>query len=305
MRMSWARLPTTPGPLSEEFLDSFGKTAGIILQALTWDPKGVAPRQTRIIRLLLHIGIVLDAYGVYSMNWGFDDKWMIATGIVGALVAFPRLQRLSTVLLLGTYIRALMAGYPYTWNHTWLGAVALLFLCLGDPDDEESCGLMLGGLRATLIYAMFGAAIQKILHGTYWRGEFLALQAPGMQNPWFVRDFLMTSADWALYSNENAWQSGMRIAPNSPVLIFASIMTVVGELVAGVWMMFPRTRKPALVASVLLMLPIQIAAFEYLFLGILVTLLATLEDRAWIRFLVPVLGFTNIGLVIYRVAAGG
>jgi hypothetical protein len=86
----------------------------------------------------------------------------------------PRLRR--PALLLVAALTALQIGvtFPYVANHTFLRLIVLLLLALPGPRVRQELRLVHAAIGWMTAIVLFYTGFQKVLHGTYFRGQYLA-----------------------------------------------------------------------------------------------------------------------------------
>ncbi len=94
-------------------------------------------------------------------------------GLAAFLTLSSQRWREALWLLLGLHLWArIVAPWPYALNHSGLEAYFLLVLAVG-PEDESTEKVLGRSYLAVWLYA----ALQKMVHGFYWTGENLLLEA--------------------------------------------------------------------------------------------------------------------------------
>lgn len=127
---------------------------------------------------ILALVICAEYWTKYLRRWadlGVDER--IALGLatlLTAAVVHGRWRRAAFggfVVLQAWYVWSL---FPLGGNHRYLElTLALLFTVLDDRDEEER-RLLLRAVRWTVVVVLFWSGAQKLAHGYYFRGQFLA-----------------------------------------------------------------------------------------------------------------------------------
>ena len=140
---------------------------------------------------LPHPGSRLAAFRIYVLmhltaeSWSFASAGEVAPGSWGLAVATGH-TLLFAAGLTGRAARAVTAGaagllavqiattWPGTANHLYLSMYCLALLSALDARDGREGTLLLQALRWLTAIVFAATGLQKLLYGTYFRGQFLA-----------------------------------------------------------------------------------------------------------------------------------
>ena len=164
--------------------------------------------------------------------------------------------------------------FPTTANHgyaTWLLCVTALWIQRLKGQDRMA-GLALARWLAAII--MFWSGAQKLLHGTYDHGEFLASQiavhAQRFAGPLSV---VISEADLAHLVESQAGSGTFEFTSWQALSLSRAIP--IAELLLGVGLLFGTTRLAAAWVAALFVLAIQLVAGEITFAMVMLGVLST------------------------------
>jgi hypothetical protein len=200
------------------------------------------------------------------------------------LGSFPRTRGLAAPLAFATLLFAAVRFFPNVANHSFLLLVALGVLTLFDPHRPREGKLALGTLRWIGALVLFATGVQKVLHGTYFHGEFLAFQVAHGDRFAAVFSPLLPAGEVARLREIGAAGAALpgsdvfrayETAPpapgagpyrlESPVGLALSNAVWIFELVAPAFLLWWRTRAVAVAAVVVFLLGIELGAREVMF----------------------------------------
>lgn len=170
-------------------------------------------------------------------------------------------------------------------NHVYAELLLLLLFAYLDPERDDEATLLVCALRWMVTLLLFWAGMQKLVYGTYFRGEFLS---------WMIawRPAFAEALGWVLPAAELERLSaagGVAIGSgpyraDSLLLVLASNAVWIAELVLPAMLVVRRTRVVGAVLAALFVLSIQLVAREVMF-GLLYSqlVLLTLPGRGYCR----------------------
>lgn len=253
----------------------------------------VAPSVVTAFRrfLLLHAA-AMGVVHLFTPSGAFAPPaaiaWIVATGLCLALpLSFlrPAAATRAAVLLFA----ADCAGrFPQTANHAGLTLACLLFLSFLDERREDEAVLAGAALRLTPAIVFVWSGIQKVLLGTWDRGEFLAYSLA--RTPRFAPLSLFVPREelFRLTSINPAAIGDGPYAFDSVVPLVLSNGTCVAELLLPLFLLFKRTRAAAATGLIILLLLIESVAREVFFGGLMLALLLLFFRRPLLeRALLP------------------
>jgi len=149
-----------------------------VLARLDGDEPGTRHSKVRAFQIILALVVCTEYWTKYLRRWGdlgADEvvAWAAVT-ILAAAVVHGRWRRpaFAGIALVQTwYVWSL---FPMAGNHRYLeAAFALAFAVLDDEDGPEQV-LLLRSLRYMVLVVLFYSGLQKLVHGYWLRGQFLA-----------------------------------------------------------------------------------------------------------------------------------
>lgn len=275
--------PSTSTVLSAEAREGLGKIADYFARALTSDSPLGDQWRYRAMMIALRFCGALDLWRLHTWEQTNLSPWfgyaVIGIAFVGV---FRPMDRLATAAMMVAYWIGFAAAFPMTWNHTWLSCYIFTWLTLVSPDSLDGRKLAVAGVRAFVVYSLIGAGIQKAMHGSYFQGEFIASRGwQFAKGP--LGGLLFSEADVAKFSNVDDIWTGIRLVPESFLLKLSANIVWIGEIIAGVLLLIPRTFRWGLALVAAIMVPIQLSTLEFGFLGILLAGLIAYVPPKWLR----------------------
>jgi len=193
--------------------------------------------------------------------------------------------RLASQIALPILFAQLVWIFPHAANHTGLVFALLGFCALCDLDDPEEERLLLQCLRWIAALVFVWAGLQKMLHGLYFRGEFLAwLVAQGTDRWSLVFGGLIGGEDLArlsAYAAHPIYSGPYRVA--SPLFVALSNSVWVMEIALGVGLLIERARHVCGLLAIALVFAIQSAPREFMFAFVYTNMLLLCVRGDWNR----------------------
>lgn len=245
------------------------------LPELLADPPGTsfAPN-LRAVRLLLlvHVSVQTWAYvfkPFESPHIALPRGGSITVAVVltaCCALALTRHARLAPILALPALLLRLSWGFLWIPNHTFLVFVCIALVALLDPDREDEGELLLQSLRWITIVVLFYTGLQKVLHGCWFRGEFLAWMVSHGTDDW------RWAFGWLVPTEEMTRLRSLGYNPGSGPYRVASVpfivlsnLTYLAEMTLAVLLLLRRTRVTAAAIAIVLVLLVQLAPREFMF----------------------------------------
>lgn len=239
-----------------------------VLSRLDGDEPGTRGGKLRAFGIILALVICTEYWTEYLPRWrdlGVDE--------VGALAA---ITALAATVIHGRHTRLAFAGiaavqlwyvwdlFPMAGNHRYLEAAFAAVLALLDDDDGPEQLLALRSLRFMVLVVLFYSGLQKLVHGYWLRGQFLA---------WSLwRDSFRTALEPLLSSHDLARLTsygasageGPYLVSSLPVLVLSNAVWI-AEIALAVLLVPRATRRLACVATCALIAATEIVAREMMF----------------------------------------
>lgn len=173
-------------------------------------------------------------------------------------------RRAAFVVLAAAHAVLVWAEFPSTGNHAYLELVLCLFAAFLSPDDEGESLLYLRALRWIVVIVLFYSGVQKLVHGYWVGGEYLAFSLSS--------ETYRNALGWLVAPGELARLAALRgEVGDGPYRVaglplrLAANATWSAEIALAPALCWRRTRPFALVAALVLVALIEVAAREVFF----------------------------------------
>jgi hypothetical protein len=192
------------------------------------------------------------------------------------------------LLLLGVVVSV----FPHNANHQFLMLLLLaLLLLVGSGRERESADLdavaALQAMRWIAAIGIFWAGVMKLVYGHWLGGGFLAFRIANDPGFALVLGPLLPAAELARLQSLGAEVGAGPFQADAPLLLVVSNGTWLAELALPPLLLWRRTRQPAMVATIILFVAIQLGAREVFFGGLMVGLLLLYSDRDRVATALP------------------
>ncbi len=251
--------------------------------------------------LLLNVGV--EALFVYPGQSAAGDKlsmWSVQGLALCALLGLVPAARLYACRVAALLIFAhVVFTFPLTANHAFLGLVCMSFVAFLDdyyPDERELLGQALRWITAIFF---FYSGFQKLLYGYYFDGQFLGYFIGfeerfssffGLMLPESEVQRLQAAAVVAEGAGPYRVDSGLFVVMSNLVYVF--------EMAAAIFLVVPRTRTIAALASIGFVIMIELGAREVIFGFLTVNLLLLFLPGPWNARLFPLFVVMHVLLVL-------
>ena len=210
----------------------------------------------------------------------------LCVGLMGIalLLSFApfRFIRISKLLAPVAVAIEMTQRFPVNDNHTWLETVILVLFLLMDFKQPTQRELFVAMGRWIMTLLMFHSALQKILHGEFFNGMFLATLVNERRPKPFLEILLGSEEFDALRRTlENGLESP--IALHSPFALALSNLVYLAELFVAVLLLAKPTRAVGAKLGVLVLLAIEAVARVLPFGFLALNLLALFFPLTWRR----------------------
>lgn len=174
-------------------------------------------------------------------------------------------RRLGFVVLAATQAAVVWREFPATGNHAYLELVLCTLAALLDPYRPADDGrLYLRAVRWIVCVVFFYGGLQKLVHGYYWRGQYLAYSLSTESFRGVLRVLLPADELARLASYGGQVGDGPYLL-SSPLAVAASIAICAAEIALAPLLVWPRTRRLAIAAALAFLLAVEVAAREAFF----------------------------------------
>jgi hypothetical protein len=229
--------------------------------------------------------------------WWF---WLgIALPAVAAVVSFvPKTMRTGFALWTALSVIMHIHFFPHAGNHPFLMlviAALAVFFNLNEAKEQE---LFLQSVKWLLVLVFFYSGLQKLVHGYYFHATQFAYSVSLRGN---YQDFFGMMMPEAEIERLKAFNGTVGEGPytiDAPLVLIASNLTYITEMLLPILLLVRRTRFVALIVTTITMFLIQSAARELFFFGLFMSGLVLFFDRDVNRKLIPVFGVYYAWLVL-------
>lgn len=248
--------------------------------------------QLHAFQTILVLVIATEYWNRLIKEWSVVDAFLVLTPLaisaLGVLVILGRGRRLAFVGIAAVVASFLVIIFPAGGNHEYLELV-LCLLCAGlDIDDDAERRLLAGAVRWMTCVILFWAGVQKLVHGFYFRGEYLAYSVS--------RETYASVFSWLLPADELTRLASYDGSPGTgpystrgPLFLAVSNLSCIAEIVLAPLLWLRPTRAAAVIGALVLLLAIESAAREMFFFFVLFNmLLLFLETDLNRRLILPI-----------------
>jgi len=262
-----------------------------VLSLLDGDDPGTVLSKLRAFQIILALVICTEYWTKYIRRWndlGADEVVaLVAVSLLGVAVVHGRWRRTAFAGLAFVQAWYVWSLFPMAGNHRYLEVVfATAFAVLDDEDGPEQV-LLLRSLRWVVIVVLFYSGVQKLVHGYWLQGQFLAWSlwresfATALE-PLLPRDELLR-----LTSYDGSVGSGPYLVSSLPFLALSNAVWI-AEIALAILLIPRATRALACVATCALIVATELVARELMFgVEFVAAVLLFLRGDALRRFIVP------------------
>jgi len=236
------------------------------------DPSAAADRLRRFE--LVFLLVVATEYWARALpKWndlGGFYLGALATATAACVLAGSRpARRPGFALLAATQAAVVWQEFPATGNHAYLELAFCLLALLLDPFAPPPAGaadarLYLRAVRWMVCVVFFYGGVQKLVHGYWWQGQYLAYSLANESFRDLLR-FLLPAGEVARLAALTGRVGDGPYLLTTPLARLVSIGVCVAEIALAPLLAWQRTRPVALVAALLFLLAIEIPAREVFF----------------------------------------
>ena len=255
----------------------------------------VSASKLRSMRRLLLLTIACEAwlalrYVPYSSRPA--SYGLVAVALAGALIAGwrDRLARPAVAVALVLLLGVVLSVFPQNANHQFLALLLLTILLLVSPrgdDVARDTETALQSMRWIAVLGIGWAGVMKLYYGYWFEGEFLGFRIAG--DPGFARTLglIVPRAELARLIGLGTDLGAGPFRPEAPLLIAVSNATWLAEVLLPLGLVWQRTRRPAMLAAIALMVVIELGAREIFFGGLMIGLLLLFARRDRVATALP------------------
>lgn len=244
-------------------------------------------QSTRLL-LMVHLAAGHIVRFLASPPYGAGEPWRaVAMGALCAMAIKTSWRRWALAIALPLQVLHVYQKFPAVANHLWVEALLLFVLVLVAESDEDNAVYRQFACWLTVII-LFYTGLQKAWYGTYFDGRYLATKIALFPH---YRDF------FAIFMPREGIERLVSYAPirvgSGPFrvdsLMYLAIVNSVWivEVLAGVLLVFRRTRVLGWLLGLLAIIGIEVVAREVFFGVLFVAILLAFLRRDFVRRLLP------------------
>jgi hypothetical protein len=149
-----------------------------LLSRLDGDAPGTELSKIRGFEIIFALVVCTEYWTKALARWGeltpTETAALVPATVLAAatLVGLPRRAVFGGFAVLQAWYA--WANFPVTGNHRYLELVVAVLLATLSPGIDQERRLLLRSLRFTALVVLFFSGLQKLIHGYYFRGQFLA-----------------------------------------------------------------------------------------------------------------------------------
>lgn len=257
-----------------------------------------------ILALVICTEYWIKAFGFWSEQRVDDVISLVAVTLLAGWVVWGRGRRLAfagIALLQAWYVWSL---FPQTGNHRYLELIFATLFALLDDELEEERRLLLRSLRWMVLVVLFWSGVQKLVHGYWLDGQYLAFSLWREPFRQALAPLLGVEELQRLTSFTGAVGDGS-YRVSAPLFLVVSNLVWIAEIALAVLLYLPRTRRAAMIAACLVFVATEVVARELMF-GVEFLAAILLFDRGdLLRRLVVPTGALLALLILIRLVLPG
>ncbi len=223
-----------------------------------------------------------------------------AATLLCLLVLLTPLRRPALLALAASHAFTVWSEFPAAGNHAYLEVMLCALGAFLDPRQEAERTLYVAAARWLGVVILFYSGLQKLVHGYYFHAEYFAFSL-WIESFRSVFQWLLPPAEYQRLIAFKGEPGDGPFLVASPLVVAISNLTWIAELGLAPALLWPRTRRIAVVGTSALILGIELAARE-LFFGLLYVnlILLFLETKTHAKLVAPV-AVLLAALVLVRV----
>lgn len=225
--------------------------------------------QVHAFESILVLVIAAEYWDRLIKNWERPDLFLVASvaaiSALGIAVLVGRARRPAFAAIAAIVAVYLSIVFPAAGNHEYLELWLCLLCAWIDTAHDGERKLLTDAVRWITCIVLFWSGVQKLVHGYYFDGEYLAYS--------LSRHTYASVFAWLLPPDEMANLASYDGSPGTgpyvvrdPLFLVVSNLTCALEVVLAPLLLLRRTRPLAVVAVFLLLVAIESAAREMFFL---------------------------------------
>jgi hypothetical protein len=244
-------------------------SADRILRVLDDDDASWRFAKIRAFEIIFALILVTEYWARAIPKWdGLTQLYTVSLAVVSVLSLAALTMRARTIAFAGlalTQAVVLWREFPAAGNHAYLELVFCLLCALLDPRQAEEQKLFLRAARAIVCIVLFYGGVQKMVHGYYSHGQYLAFSIGASPSFRGLLEHLMPAAELerlAAYKGEIG--DGPYLVA-SGLFVALSRAVYLAEMALAVLLVVPATRRLGVWGATLFVVAIEIGAREVFF----------------------------------------
>ena len=203
----------------------------------------------------------------------------------------PKLARHATIAAALLMAGKLALTLPGASNHLFVECVLIALAALLDGRDATEREIFARACKWLALIVLFYSGLQKLLYGTYFRGQFLAFTTAQVDTFTTFFAHLLPDGELArLRSHSPLDPAAGPYRVDAPLFLLVSNASYVLEMLCPVLLLVRRTRAIGVLATLALVLGIELAAREVFFGMLFVQTVLLFRTDDLNRKLLPVAG---------------
>ncbi len=257
-------------------------------------PEAALSKTTSFRRILLLVVAAESWHALHFPAYQHDVALhvTIACGLSACAAAgfVPRIERLATATAFLGLAADLASVFPNNANHQYLGLVCLGLLLVPRSGDDAEQRLTLQALRWLIPIGFFWSGVQKVFHGYYFGGEFLAVRIATDSSFATVLEPFLSAEEFGRLSSLVPGRGAGPYRVDEPLFLLLSNGAWLAELTLPPLLLVRPTRTLAAFGVIAFMFAIELGAREIFFGMMMVSLALLYPERDANRLALPLFG---------------
>lgn len=216
----------------------------------------------------------------------FEPFFFISFGLVSValLLEFIATDRSALIrsLVLAALTIKLVRIFPDSSNHSLIEFLLLIAFCITDLASNVQRAKLVAFLRWIGAFIMLFSGLRKFVAGTYFDGAFLASRLGERRFAWLF-ELLLEPGEFARLRDAAVSHAAGPFAFESPLALAVSNMAWVGEITAGLLLLFPRTRQVGALVCIGVLVGVEAIALELMFGLLALNIYALFLREVWLK----------------------
>ncbi len=237
-------------------------------RALRSDAPGTESSKIRAFQVIFALVICAEYWTKALSRWAdldaADGAALAVVTLLGAAAVSGRRRRTVFAGFAALQAWYVWSNFPLTGNHRYLELFLAALFAILDVEKKEEGRLLLRSLRWTVIVVLFYSGLQKLTHGYYFQGQFLAYSLWRDTFRAALAPLLSSEEIGRLTSYSGAVGDGPYLVSSPAFLVVANAVWVL-EMALAPLLFFRTTRGVAWIAACAFVVGTQLVARQFLF----------------------------------------